>query len=90
MCNENNKFARRSFNDFYFDRKLDYLIRAAKIKYMETFTEKELKQHPKAKERAEKGFKQCKLFIHRGGAVMLEYKKKLSEGVKVTYRTLIF
>lgn len=39
MCSEDTKFAKRTYHDFYYDRKLDYLIRAAKLKYFESFRE---------------------------------------------------
>lgn len=34
MCLEQTKFAKRNYRDFYYDRKLDYLIKVAKIKYI--------------------------------------------------------
>lgn len=37
MCEDFTKFTKRNYSDFYYDRKLDYLIRAARIKYIESF-----------------------------------------------------
>lgn len=39
MCLEVTKFPKRSYKNFYYDRKLDYLIRAARNKFMESFNE---------------------------------------------------
>ena len=72
MCAEETKYAKRNYQDFYFDRKLDYLIRAAKMKYFESFIDQfDFKKDPKSKAKVEKSFKHSKLFIHRGGGVIL-------------------
>lgn len=91
MCLEETKFAKRNYQDFYYDRKLDYLIRAAKVKYIQSFKDTfDFDKDIKAKDRVEKNFKHSKLYIHKGGGVILEYKKKIIDGAKVTYRTVVF
>ena len=72
MCAEETKSAKRSYQYFYFDRKLDYLIRAAKVKYFESFSDQfDFKKDPKSKSKVEKSFKYSTLFIRKGGGVVL-------------------
>lgn len=94
MCLEVTKFPKRSYKNFYYDRKLDYLIRAARNKFMESFSEeiedeKNEKLRGKMKVKLERNFKNSKLILYRGGGVVLEYKKKIEEGVKVTLRAVV-
>lgn len=94
MCLEVTKFPKRSYKNFYYDRKLDYLIRAARNKFMESFNEeledeKNEKLRDKMKKKIERNFKNSKLILMRGGGVVLEYKKKIEEGVKVTLRAVV-